>query len=463
MSETTPSTNGLHTLPDELILEILHHIDPDDVRTISALNATSPRLRRLTVDQQFLRTIALPPPDGNLGLADRVRKVVWQSYYWTKQARRQCLSLRDRRRVADQLRGSRCLVNTMDPSMDLPGRFVHFSAESEVHWWYLEFFLFFTPKIESLLVHDMWHWDDHSYWLNSITLYGPLRFVNIVPLFILPSVRNLELTQVFHRGQEPGSMLSRTDGGEDYVEQLLAGGSTLERLVLRESDLDFQVAMDVLQKLDNIKQITYEHGDLALGEFLELPTHACSSLRDMQYGRNPTLEHLRLCIECTVEPYGILSIFSHKHPWLNDDVESRNQKLRILDIGPCNLATFIGSGINQLKPRQLVEAFPRTLETLHIQWNYDPDDHAQLLAFLDFLQSLARGAYQLGSNLKFVAIVDWPALAGWFPFQDEAIRLKRTFQDVGMQFSIVYEDIWNDGVLDLIEHEEPGDTWLFKF
>ena len=112
----------------------------------------------------------------------------------------------------------------------LATRFIGFSSEYEVHWWYLEFFLFFTPKAENFFVDAVWQWDDHSYCfeslvanpspfenLRSITIRGSLRLENIVPLLTLPSLRIMDLTEAINTRQEPGRTFQWTEGRDGYL------------------------------------------------------------------------------------------------------------------------------------------------------------------------------------------------------------------------------------------------------
>jgi hypothetical protein len=483
MSTTGPPVTGLVALPEELILATLDQINHNDLSTIHALNTTCRLLHHLTVDrlyrtysgrapQQFLRTIALPPPDGKPAFASHVKKVVWYQSYWTHQARKRGLSLSDRHLVAGKLRNSGCILNTMDLSMDLPGRFIGFSEEYEVHWWYLEFFLFFTPKVEELLVYDAWQWDDHSYWFESlaanptyfdkmkwVTLHGPLRLENIVPLLTLPSIRNLELTEVVNMRQEAGRTFQWSNSRDEYMERRLAYGSSLERLVLRKSDLCFPPAIELFQKLRNLKSFTYEHDD----NYLTYPggrgTYVFQALGEI-HGKDSSLEHLRLREQRVLAVGEVPLLFG----WItsSDEVVPTLEKLRVLDVGPCDLKSFIGTDDESIPVSKVVERLPRTLETLHIQWAYCSDCQHQLPQFLDFLLVLAQTSASANLNLKRVAIVEWPALAGWFPLLEEKSSLERAFEEMGMQFVVLYGEVKSQEPLEVLDDVEPEWLWVHK-
>jgi hypothetical protein len=109
---------------------------------------------------------------------------------------------------------------------------------------------------------------------------------------------------------------------------------------------------------------------------------------------------------------------------------------------------------------RIVAAFPDTLEALQIQWAYERDGEPRLKFFTDILRYLAEAIAGSNSKLKHVSIVDWPALAGWFPFQDQVISLKRVYERRGLQFDIVYEEIEDGEPLTVMEDVEPGWFWI---
>jgi hypothetical protein len=475
---------NLGTLPDELILLILDQLDADDHLTLRDLNATSSRFHRLTIDrlyrrfpgrapEQFLRTIKLSPPDQCHELTNYVKEVVWFQDYWSRPSRRRCLPLGDRYAVANILRSSGAILDTTEISTDLATRFIGFSSEYEVHWWYLEFFLFFTPKVEKITVHDAWQWDDHCYWFKSlaanpshfenlrfVTVFGPLRLRNIVPLLTLPCIQDLELTQAIDMRREPSRAFSWAHAGEDYVDRRLARGSSLERLVMRESDLHFPSAMVILSQLNKLKSFTYQHVSHELTWRPGLLPAIFPWVGNMGWGPNATLESLRLRVESVVTEEEMSSLCHHvAGPVL--------AKLRILDIGPCSLDTFRPLELARLEDpqtaaRRIVGTFPGTLESLRIQWAYDRDEEPRLQDFIHILLSLVEVVACSSSRLKQVSIVHWPALAGWFPFPHEINSLKQVYERSGMQFDIFYEQIESEKPLAIDEGVESDWLWVHK-
>jgi hypothetical protein len=112
-----------------------------------------------------------------------------------------------------------------------------------------------------------------------------------------------------------------------------------------------------------------------------------------------------------------------------------------------------------LNDKQILAGLPRTLETLRIQWAYQADWQRQLPDFLNLLLGLARTAVSSGANLKKIAIVEWPALAGWFPLPDEVSNLELAVTEMGMHFDVLYEEVKGEGPLE--EIEDFYDDWLW--
>ena len=474
---------GAPALPDELILLILDELDADDYLTLRALNATSWRFHRLTLDrlyrrfpgcapEQFLRTITLSHSAHCHELTNYVKEVVWYQDYWSRPCRRRCLPLGDRHAVANKLRSSGAILDTTDISTDLPTRFIGFASDHEVHWWYLEFFLFFTPKVEKITVHDVWQWDDHSYWfktlaanpahfgnIRSITLLGPLRLKSIVPLLTLPSIQTLELTQAVDMRREPGRTFPWDDDGEAHVDRWLANGSSLERLVIRESDFHFPSVMIILEKLNKLKTFTYEHVTHEMKWRPGIPPAIFSWIGNIGWGPNIFLENLRLRVDSVVTETELSSLCYHvTGPTL--------PRLRTLDIGPCNIETFSQSESphpEDLHPiaRKIVKTFPDTLELLRLQWTYELGQESKLQFLIGILSHLVEAAASSASRLKQIYIT-WPALAGWFPLPDELKVLKRVYERSGMQFDVVYEDIEGQEPLAIKEDVESDWLWVHK-
>ncbi|EUC40331.1 hypothetical protein COCMIDRAFT_109095, partial [Bipolaris oryzae ATCC 44560] len=464
-----PSFDLFSTLPDELLLLIFEQIKAgDNILSFHALNTTSKRLRRLTTDylyyrfhglapEQLLRTIALPCPNVRPELANHIKEVVWYQNYWTGTDVQRCLKQDDRILLADKLQSSGRLVHTTRSSGNLPERFVNFHDTCEKHWWYLEFFLFFTPKVQRLHVWDTWQWDDHSYWfetmvqnpsefenLHSVTLQGPLRLENAVPLLTLPSIRKLELTEVIAMRQEPDRIFSWQDGWERRIEEMLRSGSSLEQLVMTESDVFFLEAIIILEKLNNLKSLSYEHAPSDLGSHPE--TYREFLLIDeLRRLSGIPLKHLRIRGEVPLDESVVSSLLNVKAPMLE---KHPLQHLHTLDIGPCDKSSINGISLmmyeNDSDPSHsgIAELLPDTLEVLNIK--LEPFGYDRLALISPYSQILADFAAAVACspcNLKRVTLVEWPAWRDEDSAQATFSILQGLYREAGMELDISFMDI----------------------
>jgi hypothetical protein len=93
----------------------------------------------------------------------------------------------------------------------LDSRFAsHVNGKLSKHNWALEFLLLFVPNVEELIVLNTNQWNIDIYWftniaanperfqgLQSISINGPVRMENIIPLLTMPALKDLKLEQVF--------------------------------------------------------------------------------------------------------------------------------------------------------------------------------------------------------------------------------------------------------------------------
>lgn len=464
-----PSFDRFSTLPDELLLLIFDQIKADDnISSFHTLNATSKRLRSLTTDylyykfhglapEQLLRTIALPHPNVRPELADHVKEVVWYQSYWTRTALQRCLKQDDRLLLAVKLRDSGWLIHTSHSSGNLPERFVNFDHEREIHWWYLEFFLLFTPNVQKLCVWDTWQWDDHSYWfdtisrnptqfknLQSITLHGPLRLENVVPLLTLPSIRKLELIEVVTMRQEPGKTFSWQDSTDNTIERMLAGGSSLEQLVMRDSDIFFPEAIIILEKLNNLKSLSYEHLPSDLGSHPETYREFLMIDELRRLSRIP-LKHLQIRGEIPLDESVVSSLLNIKAPMLE---EHPLHNLHTLDIGPCDKNSINGISLmmceNDRDPSHssIADQLPDTLEVLNIKLEPFGYDRVPLISpYFQILSDFAAAVACSPCNLKRVSLVEWPAWRDEDSAQAMFSVLQGLYSKAGMNLDVSFKEI----------------------
>lgn len=454
-------TNLLDQLPDELIMELLAHIEPWDLQTFHALNTTDRRFHRLSLrhlysaniprnPEKFLCTIALPPPLGSPELASFVEHFTWSGALIPEMLHEdkklllasQLASLEEHGTVS----GTATIVRNLRSPKLLTASF-----------WHLDLILLFTPRIKSVEVFDAWHWDDHKYWfstlaanpnrmsnLSSITIHGPLRLENVLPLFSLPSLRDLTLIEAVDMRRNLDTPFEWEDGNSP---NLLTGDperSCLERLTLRRSCINSGLVDYLPLQLPWLKALIWESADheLAVDPWEALDGVTFTKLiHNLSLNQDSMLETLRIRDE------GFLS-----KSWIHgEDGPTHNpillSKVRHLDIGPVSLHFVqdvdIGLIIGLLTP---------ALETLHIQYSASENHQGIIGHFRDTVFK----ALKLHAPLKRAAIV-WRPLAGWLPFDKSARKLQADLRALGIEFTVVYEDVFGEEPLVTMEGEEG---WL---
>lgn len=263
-------SSKLDELPSELLLDIIRHLD---YKSLARLNLMNRRLHQLTRPHfysafhgselgLFLRTMVCSSSHDRISLANLVKS--------------------PETRYEDVTEHDRHAISTAFSQLDLPDKEsqVELAANSRIYGnplpqhWYTELFLLFFPALHTFSVESVWHWHELQFWfrhlscnasrlphLRRITLRGPLRLDNIMHLFLLPSLKELELWHVV----EPRWPVPVVTGGTwegdtiDAVQSRLStNGSNVESLVPRESYIDFLSLRSVIAAT-SLKHFTYEH------------------------------------------------------------------------------------------------------------------------------------------------------------------------------------------------------------
>ena len=469
----------LDTLPAELIVDILSYIDYSDTATLHALCLTSRRFYELSVERlyarvpgrnpvRFLERIALPPRSGNLFLADCVKEIVWR--HGTREHRQALRRFVQRIGLKKKLRSSLdydayvgCDTKLIDDIRSLP-------AAVDYHWWLLKFFMLFVPNVERIEIHDAWQWEDHIYWfdnlenesmrlsnLKSITIYGPLRLDNVLPLLKLPALRTLELVQVLDMRRNPDEFYpwNIPENGKYHLHppQLVGDGSPIEHLILRDCDSDMRGLVHMMRVIKALKSFTQEHRPDQLSErYSHHPSYRW--LRQCLAFQRDSLEYLRLRFTaCMGAPdHEFDAIYIARDGGWHDDFQFT--KLQTMDI---TVHSFTVDRYSHLVKKQ-GNVLPRSLETLRLSWIYYPepgrddlrtnslfqDPANQLQSLIVFLRDLAEKKVRLSvespMNLKEVVLVDWPTLDGhpWYPLPTlpkELSSLRALYEECGIRLS----------------------------
>ncbi|KAF1847336.1 uncharacterized protein K460DRAFT_363427 [Cucurbitaria berberidis CBS 394.84] len=464
METTFLPCHSLGTLPYELVLLILDQFDDDDLPAIHALNMTNWHFHHITLGhmyrrfpgrapEKFLRTIALTPPRGCPTIAEYVKEVVWYQDYWLPESLHRMVDPATRRQLARGL-GARAYPRVPE----LSSRFTAFPHSPELHWWYLEFFLFFVPKVERLIVHEVDLWDRSTSWfeniaahptqfehLQSITLDGTLRLENIVPLLTLPSLRSLSIESVIETDEV------RTYAWYDQsVAERLAAGSSVEHLKIGISYMGLSSFIPLFQVLNSLKSFSYSQcPDDVDGHYYDFNYDALAQCLLHQHA---SLEHLTLN-----DPF--------LGYWRASSLLSALQcvtRLRTLSISPPDLRAHVASnsssGIVEAAT-EFAQRLPSTVELLqfHLVWTVEEDIPRGLADALEpFLHSLASVVKSALPRLQKLILKGWPPQLGIFP--PGVIEVKQAFANVGVRFTSISEKLYGPGPFEILEDQEPG--WM---
>ncbi|KAJ4986377.1 hypothetical protein SVAN01_08069 [Stagonosporopsis vannaccii] len=460
MSAAPPPT--LITLPEELLLAILSHIT--HLPTLAALSITTQRLHRLTLpalyhsfpgrhSELFLRTVSHSP-----SLASHARTATWQQ-------ERKALSpidVLEKTHIVSQL-NQVCVPHGIDLAAEYAQH-----GRSDEYWWF-EMLVLFLPKLEAVRVRESWLWDDHHYWFKSLstffnplaqtrlvraTLDGPLRIENVVPLLTIPSLRELDLSQVIVMRREGYRVFQWSVWPVSKV--LPEASSGLEVLRLRESYVDMGLLAPVVRGIKALRVFEYEHmfNDLSEGSHIDNNLEA-AALAELLQSQRGSIEHVRvrMCEEAHWDgvPYMVYEIDSAERGKHERDEDFEN--LQILDLGPMDfswmapLTGFAGA------VGKLVDHLPKTLKTFRFMALHGGDD-------LDmFLRGFASALASAQCALKTVEVVDWDPTLGWFP--ENLLGLQKTYSELGLRLGSVARDVLEIyGAEPLLVDEETEEEWV---
>lgn len=473
-----PPSASLDTLPSELVLAILSHIDT--LPPLANLSLTNHRLHRLSLPHLYhtfpgqnselvLRTISHTP-----SLAAHIKRAVWQREPRTIPS----ISPLEKQHITTRL-NELCVPH----GTDLAAHFAKFGKSDE--YWYFEILLLFCPNVEVVQVKESWLWDDHHYWFKALSPFfnplcvsrlrrvcveGPMRIENIVPLLTIPTLRELELTQVTVMRREGYRVFQWSVWPVARI--LTERGSNLEVLILRENYVDLDLVVPVLRGIKGLRAFTYEHvpNDLAdeTAQAYRINTHALAACLHMHA---ESLEYVRVR---DTEPSGWMSMAEYLFGAARADANARSTfpRLTTIDIGPAGVDTRSHS----LQPPSLSfenigpQVFPASLETLRIQ----PAFHIMfrpgstnawalqnLKCEVDVDHVLRAQGCHFGHQNRCIVVelVEWNPTLGWFP--DNLSALQRFFVDVGSRLESVpgnVSDFYDTEPL--LMDDESEDGWV---
>ncbi|OSS48528.1 hypothetical protein B5807_07829 [Epicoccum nigrum] len=431
----------LDQLPEELLLEILTHIN--HLPTLIALSKTFTRLHRLTLprlyysfpgrnSELFLRTISRSP-----AFAAHAKTAVWHQ---ERKTRVPLIDVLEKQYILTRLNELAVPHGT-----DLAAQYAKY-GKSDDYWWF-EVLLLFLPNLEHVCVCESWLWDDHHYWFKSLSpffnplsvstlksarLDGPMRIENIVPLLTIDTLRTLELTQVTVMRREGYRVFQWAMWPVDRV--LPARSSRLEHLCLRDSYVAPETLAPIMQGIKALRSFTYEHvrNDLADGSVgtssFTLASHPCLSYQAHSLEavriREPSENwffRIAIVLDRPLDPFRGTDLVDWDKP--------AYPRLRTADIGPQPVyPSSPGDGSYDRHVRMLAKQIGG-VERLRIKLSSDTGGEEH------FLPALARAITLYNPSLKTVELVEWDPLQGWYP--SDLPTLQRLYGELGLELSSV--------------------------
>lgn len=455
--------SNLDQLPEELLLEILTHIDHHP--TLLALSKTSTRLHRLTLprlyhsfpgrnSELFLRTISHSP-----AFAAHTKTAVWHQ---ERKTRVPLIDVLEKQHIITRLNEL-----AVPHGIDLAAQYAKYGKNDD-YWWF-EVLLLFLPNLEHVYVCDSWLWDDHHYWFKSLSpffnplsvstlksarLDGPMRIENIVPLLTIDTLRSLELTQVIVMRTERDRGFQWEEWPLDRV--LTARSSWLEHLCLRESYIEPETLAPIMQGIKALRSFTYEHVRNDLTDESEgtphftIATHPCLSY----HAHSLETVRIREPSEIWFFRVGMLLDRPSGHGMnVGDWDEPAYPRLCTVDIGPQPVYPS-APGDYDRHVRALVKQLGG-VERLRIKLFSDMGGEEY------FLPALARAITLYNPSLKTVELVEWDPLRGWYP--SELPMLQRMYAELGLTLSSVpgeVKDFHSAEPLVMDEETEAEAGWV---
>ncbi|KAF1961587.1 hypothetical protein CC80DRAFT_488056 [Byssothecium circinans] len=476
---------SLEGLPDELLLTIIGYIP--DSRALRNLNLTSRRLQSIsekTLYSQFtlsqgyptllLRTFVTRPD-----LSQHLKNVSWVDDSDPIRRHQRGLDPKPDSLIIQKLKSEGFYAKQLADKLQGP-----FLLNAE-H--ILSALLMFSEKLERLRVSGTYGWDDHVYWFRPILqatphafsnlteafIQGPMRLENVAALFILPSLRTLDLTQVVYVRHQLGRMF---EWEVDYPRLSFASllenkGSKIEYLHFWESFIGLQDLWALFAVLPDLKSFTYEHME---NDMPDLDNSQREEFNYIQLGKQLSKYHHSLATlrvwDDTLSSggpgndiYALLTPLCHS-------ANLRLVECCIMHFRPANGPQFSDVLPQGLQELTLVAQYAREYyDTQYASEYYDTqsaqnlDNHAA-----DFDRNLygiieRRRTGQL-PDLKSVTVAEWHPWFGHYPPSVEGI--KKQFAELGVEFSSVPgeegDSRFSDEEILVWESygdEEPG--WVF--
>jgi hypothetical protein len=419
----------MDTLPDELVLEIINHLfldfswQPKPVWNISLTNKRLHRLAnellyryysyRIKKPGLFIRALASSP-----NLERCVQGVDWGYNSSGAVQFPEALTAAEFRHISERVgfgkveeRKSKGRTRIQKLNAWLANR----GREEDIST-----LLLFTRKIKELSIADTEAWDNKAVWfkpaldsrilsnLQEATLDGGLRIGNVLPLFLLPSMRTLRLFHVeIHRDVHGVGARYEWEANNAFWKRLEKEGSSLEHLDLPRVGADTLDLTRVLGSFQGLKKMEIAFQGHGLGRdevnvrtLLRAIAHHRGSLTSLN------IDDHRL--EQDPDALGELSVLEH---------------LESLEMQP--------SIFSENSLQRDFENLPKHLKHLHIPATEDYADLTEPL--LDALLTMAPIINTILPNLERITLFDWHPQRGTFPCQRRIAALQSGFAKAGVE------------------------------
>jgi hypothetical protein len=395
MDDPSPTQSPkLSTLPNELLTTVFKQLDTSSLLSLTLINR---HIHAITIDiiyttfngnnpAKFLRTLASLPSRERSRRAGQVKSVTWNrtpaQSIWLR-----VITLKEWRVISAAFRGLGVIAPEGEDiaQADSPVKLTQHS--------FFEFLLLFFPKLEKLEVTDECQWEESEYWftnitpnvhlfsrLRQITMLGPLRLENVVPLLRLPALDTLDVMEVFSSSSKERyaesieyspPMHIFDDRKPSMWDALRNISSGLEHLILRDSYLDSKKLGAVLGVLPALKSLHYEHFYTHFAEE-EVDTDEpwYEQLATALSSHNGTLEFLRIHTQD--------SMFANQLCSLTTALPS----LKSLDAGPFQLIYTFDEDL-ELYCDKFQGVLLEDLQTFKVHLRRPPDTQVLTQRFVD--------------------------------------------------------------------------------
>ncbi|RMZ67986.1 hypothetical protein GMOD_00004089 [Pyrenophora seminiperda CCB06] len=297
---------------------------------------------------------------------------------------------------------------------------------------YLVTLLLFTPRVSTLNVAVPSVWDRHKIWfksamdsqlftnLHKARITGPMHIGNLLPLFLIPTLRTLTLVRLMYDREVERGAKYEWDTNSEYFERLQRQGSWIENLYLRNCYAPVSDITRVMGSFQNLKTFEIEQG----GGSTPDPSVDLKTLIQALGQQRKSLTRL-----------SIASIHRSLDPSILEPLKVlTNVETLSLDISPetaeeeKDTCFKLSSDFPGCLPRN-VKHFRLIANDLTSEGMFSAPSSALVDALIAFSRTM-RGVFP---DLRTLAVDKWDLLLGSFACQMQIKVLQQAFADKGVE------------------------------